>query len=170
MAFAWRLADPIFAGDLEGNGNRMTGARWNSAGRGVLYCSENLSLCVLETLVHLNPEARAVLPPRVALRVSYPDDAKAEIVQALGPPPFFLVSYSDGATPYVVTENTNPDWARRRIGDHWLAKGQFLILSAPSVIVPQERNVMFNPAHAAMADVRVVETFPFIYDTRLFRA
>ena len=67
MALVWRLVDPRFASDLDGSGNRIHGARWNSPGRGVLYTSENLSLCVLETLVHLPGALRTRLPPRVAL-------------------------------------------------------------------------------------------------------
>ena len=72
MAYCWRLADPRFADDLEGSGNRIHGARWNSPGRGVLYASENLSLCVLENLVHLPPVMRGRLPSRVALRLQIP--------------------------------------------------------------------------------------------------
>ena len=125
----------------------MSGARWNSPGRGVLYCSENLSLCVLETLVHLNPAARAVLPPRVALKIAYPDD--------------IAVFAIDKEIDVISLQTT------RRHGDSWLNLRQNLILSAPSVIVPQERNLMFNPAHPAMADVRIIETLAFNYDTRL---
>ena len=47
MPLVWRLALPPFATDLSGDGNAMTGARWNSPGRGVIYTSFNLSLCVL---------------------------------------------------------------------------------------------------------------------------
>ena len=147
MAIAWRLADPAFASDLEGTGNRTSGARWNSPGRGVLYCSENLSLCVLETLVHLNPAARAVLPPRVALKISYPDE-----IERFG---FHAVSGAVNLS------------ASRRIGDNWLDLGEQLVLAAPSIIVPQERNIMFNPAHPAMAEVSIVEMIEFNYDTRL---
>lgn len=55
----------------------------------------------------------------------------------------------------------------RGAGDEWLARGEFLWFEAPSVIVPQDTNVMLNPAHPAMADVRVVEEEPFRFDSRL---
>ena len=51
MATAWRLSPPAFARALDGEGNRVFGARWNSPGHGVVYASENLSLCVLEPLL-----------------------------------------------------------------------------------------------------------------------
>ena len=142
MALAWRLADPRFAEDVEGRGNRITGARWNSPGRGVVYCSENLSLCVLENLVHLNPGMRGRLPHRVAVRVEYPDGTEMTEVDALP---------------------TNC----RAIGDRWLDDRQTLVLRAPSIIVPQEMNLMFNPAHPMMRQLRIVELIPFTFDERL---
>jgi RES domain-containing protein len=53
MALVWRLVRPEFASDLDGKGNVNRGARWNSPGRGVVYASFNLSLCVLESFVQL---------------------------------------------------------------------------------------------------------------------
>ncbi len=119
MALAWRLVDPRYANDLEGSGNRIHGARWNSPGRGVFYCSENLSLCVLENLVHLPPAMRGQLPPRVALRIEYPGHAeKLEIA--------------------VLPKRT------RTVGDRWLDEGRALLLTAPSIIVPQEKALPGN--------------------------
>jgi len=147
MGIAWRLADPRYAEDLEGSGNRVHGARWNSPGRGVLYASENLSLCVLEALVHLPPVMRGRLPPRLALRLEYPDEAQATEIAAL------------------------PETARatkcRALGDRWLDEAKTLLLRAPSVIVPQETNIMFNPAHPLMREVRVADSLPFAFDDRL---
>jgi RES domain-containing protein len=147
MAFAWRLADPRFAGDLEGSGNRIHGARWNSPGRGVLYCSQNLSLCVLEALVHLNPIMRGRLPPRLALRIADPDSAATMAIATL----------------------PGGDRARKRrmIGDRRLDRGEALILVAPSVVVPAEMNPMFNPSHPRMREVRIVERQKFVFDDRL---
>lgn len=142
MALAWRLADHRFAEDLEGSGNRLVGARWNSPGRGVVYCSENLSLCVLENLVHLSPAMRDRLPQRVAVRVEYPDDTETTEVDA-------------------VPAN------HRAFGDRWLDEGRTLVLRAPSIVVPQEMNLMFNPAHPMMSRCRIIKMFPFAFDQRL---
>ena len=142
MALAWRLADPRYAEDLDGIGNRLYGARWNSPGRGVVYCSENLSLCVLENLVHLNPAMRDRLPDRVAVRVEYPDG-----IELTG----FAALPADC----------------RVVGDHWLDEGRTLVLRAPSIVVPQEMNLMFNPAHPMMHHLKIVELVPFTFDQRL---
>ena len=147
MGLVWRLADPRFATDLEGSGNRIHGARWNSPGRGVLYTSENLSLCVLETLVHLPGALRVKLPQRLAIKIEYPDDAVVLELRAL------------------------PETARatkcRDTGDRWLDGGEALVLKAPSIVVPQENNLMFNPAHPRMSEVRITRTELFQFDARM---
>lgn len=147
MGLVWRLADPRFATDLEGSGNRIHGARWNSPGRGVLYTSENLSLCVLETLVHLPGALRVRLPQRLAIRIEYPDDAEVLELRAW------------------------PETARaakcRETGDRWLDSAEALVLKAPSIVVPQESNLMFNPAHPRMSEVRIAWTEPFQFDERV---
>ena len=52
---AWRivkakLADAAFSG----LGAKLSGGRWNSPGRAVVYVSDSASLAMLEMLVHLN--------------------------------------------------------------------------------------------------------------------
>ena len=55
----------------------------------------------------------------------------------------------------------------RAVGDAWIMSGASLALSVPSAIVPQERNIVFNVAHAAMADVNAASQEPFRFDPRL---
>jgi RES domain-containing protein len=147
----WRLADPRYARDLAGTGNRMFGARWNSPGRGVVYCAEHLSLAVLESLVHLPAELRASLPPRHAIRIEIPDEARAAGITQL---------------PRGLRNRRLAEWCRRS-GDQWLDEGSRLLLRAPSIIVPQEYNVMLNPAHPLMLRVRITQSKPFTMDARL---
>ena len=75
MTLVWRLTKPEFAAELNGESNTITGARWNSPGRGVVYASFNLSLCVLESFAHLPPLLRIDLPEMAAVRIEVPDDA-----------------------------------------------------------------------------------------------
>lgn len=69
----WRLTPPAFARALDGEGNRESGSRWNSPGRGVVYTSRSLALCVLETFVHFPVDERADLPLMIAARIECPD-------------------------------------------------------------------------------------------------
>ena len=102
----WRLSRPEFARRLDGGGNRETGARWNSPGRGVVYTSRSLALCVLETLVHL-PSIRFV-QGLVAVRIDIPDDAGVEIVAPADLPPDRLAE--EGAV--LALEGAGPDGSR----------------------------------------------------------
>lgn len=151
----WRLTAPAFAEVLTGEGNRIVGARWNSPGRGVVYTSAHLSLAVLETYVHLAPQQRDRLPDFAAVRIGVPDDAGRTQVSA--------------KEMQALMAATDQQSACLRIGDRWLGSGADLILSAPSAIVPEEQNIMLNPAHPRMREVRIVSTRRFRFDPRLAR-
>jgi RES domain-containing protein len=153
MALVWRLAWPQFAAQLTGEGNMKTGARWNSPGRGVIYSSFNLSLCVLETLAHLHPVLRVNLPEMTAVRIEVPDGV-----------PSLDIDRSE-----LPTELDSEQAVRRcrELGDRWLSAQQHLTCTVPSVIVPQERNVIINPAHQLMGKVKIVSTEQFRFDARL---
>jgi RES domain-containing protein len=154
MAFVWQLAPTIHARSLDGEGNRIMGARWNSPGHGVVYTCANLSLSVLEAYVHIPASLRRTLPDFEAVRLSIPDDGGTT---EIGIGEFeAMLSAAD------------PHAACRAAGDRWIAEGQNLILAAPSAIVPEEQNVMLNPAHPHMRDVAIVSRRRFHFDTRLF--
>ncbi len=74
---AFRIADrrhPIFDGTL-------TGGRWNSPGRPVIYAAETFAGALLEVLVHANlgrvPRTHALIeiaiPESVSIEMAYPD-------------------------------------------------------------------------------------------------
>lgn len=149
----WRLCRPDFARKLDGEGNKSTGSRWNSPGAGVVYTSRNLSLCVLESYVHLPPELRLRLPAMAAVEIEIPASASGEMLER-----------SDMA---IMLREPDPADALRRRGDHWLKRGEKLWFGAPSLVVPQETNIMLNPAHADMSDVRIIGTEDFVFDLRL---
>jgi RES domain-containing protein len=156
MTLFWRLVPPAFADALNGLGNIERGARWNSPGRGVVYASFNLSLCVLESIAQMPPHLRMKLPELAAVRIETPDGTPTRDV-ALADLPDEL--------------DTEPAQLRcREIGDTWLTEEKELVLTAPSVIVPQERNVMINPAHRLMAMVKIVSVERFRFDARLAAA
>jgi len=56
----------------------------------------------------------------------------------------------------------------RKIGDRFIAEARSAIMRIPSVLVPQENNVMLNPVHPdATRMVRQRRLVPFVYDRRL---
>ncbi len=149
----WRLVRPAFgdaAAAFSGEGARRFGGRWNSVGRAVVYTSEHLSLAALETLAHADRKRFA--RDLVAFEVHVPSDLIAVLADADVPAGW-------RARPDA------PD--ARAVGDAWLAAGTHAALSVPSVLVPQERNLLLDPAHLRFAEVRIGPARPFRFDDRL---
>jgi RES domain-containing protein len=147
---AWRITRAIH-GRVDGEGARRIGGRWNSPGVSVVFTATHLSLSALEYLVHIDIDE--VPDDLVALGIEVPEDAGERRLS---------------------TENLPADWRMmlhseecRAIGDAW-AKGQeSLLLRVPSIIIPEEDNLIINPAHPRAAEVRIVSERPFSYDPRL---
>jgi RES domain-containing protein len=153
MPLVWRLARSEFANELDGEGSRLFGARWTSRGRNAVYAASYLSLAVLEVYVNIPQEVRDDLPILRAVRIFIPDDAHATQVsqeQLAG-----LMAAPD------------PIAASRRVGDNWLDRSETLLLEVPSVLVPEETNLVLNPAHPRMRDVKITSTRAFHFDPRL---
>ena len=143
----WRLCKPEFLPGLDGEGSRLAGGTWNSAGQPVVYLSSSLALAALEVLVNLAPYQRqpGQLPKLVAVALDLTPD---------------LVS-DPGFTARQETAQT------RAIGDAWLDSLSSLGLSVPSRVIPLERNILLNPRHPAMVGVKVAQSAPFVFDDRL---
>ena len=148
----WRITRRAYQA-LDGEGARLNGGRWNSAGRAVIYTSQSLSLAALEYLVHVDP---LVAPSDlVAMEIEVPDDPGLGVIAEAAHFP------SGDWRGYPA-----PEW-QAELGDEWLKDGTVLWFAVPSAIVPEERNVLIDPRHARMKDVRVVSTRPFGFDKRL---
>ncbi len=133
---------------LSGEGARRYGGRWNPPSAAVVYAAESRALAVLETIVHLALEARAMR--FVLITLELPARAKLQRHAAARPPRDFAASQD--------------------VGGAWLDGGEGLALVVPSVLVPQEKNYVLNVAHAQFAHVRVANTEAFSFDERLWGA
>lgn len=147
---AWRLTRAAHQ-QLDGEGARLYGGRWNSEGVAVVYLSSSLSLAALEYLAHIDIED--VPSDLVAMEIELPDD-----VSILEVDPATLPS----------------DWARVPdhpacvdAGDAWVAEGQSLVLRVPSAIIPIESNLLLNPRHSEAGTARIARTVSFSFDRRL---
>jgi RES domain-containing protein len=58
--------------------------------------------------------------------------------------------------------------ASKRFGDRWLAAGSSLGLLVPSVIAPEEKNLLLNPEHEQFDAVRVLAKERIQLDSRLY--
>jgi RES domain-containing protein len=60
-----------------------------------------------------------------------------------------------------------PGEATIRFGDAWLTAASSPLLVVPSVIVPEESNVLINPVHPAAAKIKASVERRFLFDGRL---
>lgn len=146
----WRLAREAHAA-LDGEGARLHGTRWTPRGTPAVYAASHLSLAALEYLAHIDAEDAP--DDLVALRISVTDDA-AEL------------AYAPQSLP-ADWRRTPPPPECQAIGGEWAERGEALLLRVPSVLIPEESNVLVNPAHPAAAGVRLIGCRPFSYDVRL---
>ena len=149
----YRISGAAFAADcLSGIGAALYGGRWNSKGTRIAYSAWARSAAILEMLVHVG-DRRNVPADRVMIPIDLPDDA----VDALDAPP-----RGWDALPYSA--------AVQRAGDAWVRESRQLALRVPSALVRQEWNVLINPLHPRMGEVRVGAAEPLVLDARLFGA
>jgi RES domain-containing protein len=153
----WRIAavTPAYpAEDTSGGGAKATGGRWNAKGVAVLYTSTSRSLACLETLVHF---ASGALPlNRILVRIDVPDDIWQSAVKF------------DPSDPANVGWDVEPaGMVSIDAGTDWANSGRSALLVVPSVIVPEETNVLINPAHADAAKIQATKIRKWTYDGRL---
>lgn len=145
---AWRIVKAKHAASaFSGEGARLYGGRWNSAGVSLVYTSGSKALAALESLVHLNPP---VLFSYVIISVGF-DAALVEKVSTLPP------GWNDMPAPP----------STRVLGDLWAAQRRSAVLEVPSVIIPGESNFLLNPAHPDFAAISFGVAEPFAFDPRL---
>jgi RES domain-containing protein len=116
----------------------------------MVYCSEHLSLGVLELLVHLS--ARNLPDDMTAYGIELDD----ELVRSLDQRSLDAVERSG--------------WSRaltRDLGDRWLAEKRSLALAVPSVVVPRELNILIDPEHPDAGRLSVPHSERFVFDLRL---
>ena len=135
---------------LAGEGARRFGGRWNSRGVAIVYTSESLELALLEALVHVDVEVL----PRDYWQVSFevPDDL-------IAPPPRRLPKGWDALPPY------RP--GVQKIGNAWARSGRSLALRVPASVLPERFNVLMNPAHPDIGQVRQVSRERLSWPPRL---
>jgi RES domain-containing protein len=138
------------AHDLTGAGAKATGGRWNDRGIAVVYASASRALACLETVVHLSSGS---LPLNRYL---------VEFVI-----PTTLFRWRDMFPGTVGWDAQPAGMVSLAWGSAWLRAGTSLLAEVPSVIVPEERNVLINPAHPAVRQVRARKVRRWTYDGRL---
>lgn len=159
----WRIASQGLtwrANDLSGHGAARFPGRWNSRDRPIVYSSSSIALACLETVVHLAGDDP--LPfQRQLVRITIPSRHWQQRKM-------FAREAHSGWDISPTPENAE-DWlaATRAWGDDWLLGLESLLAEVPSVIVPEETNLLLNPRHPGHGEVVVEIVRPWVYDARL---
>lgn len=152
----WRIAPDTLdyaADDVSGKGAEKTGGRWNRKGAAMLYCSSTIALACLETLVHLT--ATGPLPlNRYLVRIAIPPSIWRQRTVLI---PDKHIGW-DAEPPGVVSIGWGVDWVDSQ---------QSLIAEVPSVIIPEEPNILINPRHRDARRLRPRKVRRWTYDPRL---
>jgi len=149
--FLYRVANAKYKDStLSGIGAEKVGGRWNEVGTRAVYCSENISLALLEYYVH--SENIATLPKKILVaKIEIPDDFKIEELDDL-PEKWDQYPYSSKTTSVFT------DLAKNR---------DFFALKVPSTIVGLEHNYILNPLFKDFGKVSIIEFFDLPIDPRL---
>jgi RES domain-containing protein len=131
---------------FSGEGASLAGGRWNSPGVRVVYTSSSIALAVLEVLAYR--KARMPLTPRHLYRVTLDEDHVTWLQPAQLPDDWL-------AYPHPTSTQA--------LGDTWVKTGNTLALAVPSVLAPQEHNIVLNCSHPDFASLQIAgpEVFPF---------
>jgi RES domain-containing protein len=152
----WRIAadTPEYdAADLTGLGARLSVGRWNRRGTPLVYASSSRALTCLETVVHLGGGAPLPLN-RYLVQIQVPDDLWAARVA--------FEEAGHVGWDALPAGRVSIDW-----GTRWVHGLESLLADVPSVVVPEERNVLINPLHSDLRRLAARKVRRWTYDGRL---
>jgi RES domain-containing protein len=146
----YRIAKTKFISDLTGAGAKQYGGRWNEVDSAMLYTSANVSLCILECLVHIIKSPYKESYSLLTLEIS--DKSKGKKISS---------------------KSLKKDWMHdefytKTIGEYFLKDNELLFMEVPSCIVPHEKNILINPLHIKKTTCKILKAEEFIFDKRFF--
>lgn len=148
----YRIADSRYITDLSGRGAALHGGRWNSKDIYMVYTAESPALALLEAVVHIGkvPESGFCM-----ITIELPDEN--------------IGNFSASKLPADWYKNPPPDHLKT-IGDQFIKSGKLSAIKVPSVIMPEEHNVLLNPAHKDFIKVKIITNRMLTIDERLLYA
>lgn len=116
---------------FSGEGGLFVAGRWNHKGRKVIYCSNSISLCTLEWLAHNGLSVSAYTYYKYAINI--PD----KLIQS------FTVQDMPKGWKNSPSLKSTRDFAEINLFNQL----KYIAISVPSVMVPEEFNLVINPLH-----------------------
>lgn len=113
-----------------------------------MYFGAGAAIVVLEKLAHLNPDT---LPADLVLGLFAADVSVGDV-------------WSEGSAQSRDLQDVD---LTRAAGQAWLESGRSCVLRVPSIVVPEEHNLVMNPLHAEAQQITLVTERSFTFDGRL---
>ncbi len=146
----FHIGNPRYARQLNGEGARLFGGRWNRVGSACIYTSATRSLCLLEYMANVSSD---LMPSELAITEYFLPDKLCRIINVDDLPPDW------NAVP--------PTNASKDFGADLLADETCTCFAVPSVVMPMEYNYMLNPKAVKFDQLVINAVEPFTFDTRL---
>ena len=148
----YRISSEDYINDLSGLGAKLYGGRWNEKGTTLLYCSENISLAILEILVHFDGQT---IPQNLALlELELNEDQISE---------YPLAKFKK------IRKSKDAEYQFKKEGQLWLDSNKSLALKVPSIITDAECNILVNPLHQNFKRLKKKKKRKLDFDKRLFK-
>jgi RES domain-containing protein len=149
----WRICREIHAAaPFSGEGARRFGGRWNSRGVPMVYCSSSLALAAIEYFIHLEPGQAP--DDLVSISATLPEGEPARTMLPADLPETWWTEDASRRT--------------RELGDEWIHSASSLAVRVPSVPIRSEWNVLVNPIHPRISELKVDSAEAFVFDARMF--
>jgi RES domain-containing protein len=113
-----------------------------------VYFGAGAAIVVLEKLAHLNPDT---LPADLILGL-FEADVSVEDV------------WAEGSSQNHDLGNIDQT---RAAGREWIESGRSCVLRVPSMVLPEEQNLVVNPLHTEAPRIALTTERPFTFDGRL---
>jgi RES domain-containing protein len=123
----------VFSGD----GGLYVAGRWNYKGTKVIYCSQSIALATLEWLSHNGLSVSNFDYYRFSIEI--PDDLILKIPKSKLPKEWSFTPSTDETRFFAAKE--------------FFSTAKFLGMAVPSVLVPEESNLIINPEHPKFKSV-----------------
>ena len=137
---------------LDGMGGLYGPGRWHKKGFPVIYTSEHASLAAWEKIVHV-ASFENIPNNLILVKIEIPEWIEIQTV------PQNILTEGWNSFPFI-NETIN-------YGTSFLLKKEYLALKVPSVIIPDEYNIILNPLHPEIKECKVISSNPFLFYKRI---
>lgn len=123
----------VFSGD----GGLFTAGRWNHKGRKVTYCSNSIALCTLEWLAHNGLSVSDFSYFKFSINI----------------PNSLIKTLTIKEIPKDWKKSPSSNATRDFSEEHLFNQTNYLAIAVPSVMIPEEYNLVINPLHINFQEI-----------------